>query len=678
MENPRRVSPVGYRKSAATMQHRSADDVELVTFQKRYRYYRVGKDAGRPSRSASPEQQARNRITVGEQRPSLEEEGTSPDLSPSGYVGSSSILSICPRFSPVISRKPIRPLDKDSSQFEFVKQLFMKLLASSECVEQLILQYYDSSRFTVIPRPLILDPITKFLRELGASEDEGAFLDNQLANARRNLHKRFPSLSAHTTATDFLGYFNGDSFRLEFVGLIFALAGVSFFYTEVGDVFDQQNFAAEMYTASKVCVGICEEYNQVNDLTVWSRYMNFILASNLFGDASNILYHRANEFIAELFVMGFHRLVSSPPNVPFFILETRKRIFASAVTRDKSLSTFLGRAPRIDCDFCDLTVPSDLDDDDVLLEGSRLDAALQDLDRDGWKRPTGTNEPFRPASLIRLRYQQAHLREKVLRLSLGNKTKSYSETLSGLYEEYHNALARVPSQYRYRGSAWGTSNPRLCVARLIVHLDYLYSGFLIERMLTQDGQMTMPCLLATSAKLLSGVLEFVQQQHCYPELRERFTWMFLFYGLPGAGTLATELHHSTLRGVPLQTSIPCANIIRDLSVLLAWFERKSFPDRPDFQVCVQISKVIGALLDDTLNRGLPSSQMAIQPERQQLNQHSPGLSRPHAADPVVDATHNALEMVQPLPDAMTSQDFLSWFDDLVWDDPSMSFDSIGA
>jgi hypothetical protein len=322
-----------------------------------------------------------------------------------------------------------------------VKQQFRKLLASSGCVEQLILQYYDSGRFTVIPRPLVLDPISTLLRELSARQNEEALLDSYLANARRNLHKRFPSLSAHTTVTEFFGYFNADNFRLEFVGLIFALAGVSVFYS-------QQNFAAEMYAASKVCIGICEEYNQVNDLTIWSRYMNFILASILFGDASmvltpspsrlgsahsvagNILYHRANEFTAELFVMGFHRLISSPPDVPFFILETRKRIFASAVAKDKSLSTFLGRAPRIDCDFCDLRTPFDLDDEEVLLEGSRLDTALQALDRDGWKRPTGVDEPIRPASLIRLRYHQAHLREKILRLSLGNRTKTFSETLS--------------------------------------------------------------------------------------------------------------------------------------------------------------------------------------------------------------------------------------------------------
>ncbi|EAW18823.1 uncharacterized protein NFIA_087790 [Aspergillus fischeri NRRL 181] len=324
----------------------------------KYRYYHGEKDVGRPSRSASPEKQPRSRTTVGEQRQSFDEEGTSPDLSPSGYVGSSSILSICPRFSPVISRKPAHPRDKDPWPFDAVKQQFRKLLASPERVDRLITQYYNSGRFTVIPRPLVLDPISALLRELIASQNEEAILDHHFQNARRNLHKRFPSLSAHTTVPDFLGYFTAENFRLEFVGLIFALAGVSVFYS-------QQSLAAEMYTASKICVGICEEYNQVNDLTVWSRFMNFILASILFGDAN---------------------------------------------------------------------------DEEVLLESSRLDAALQGLDRDGWKCPNGKDKPIRPASLIRLRYQQAHLRDKILRLSLGNRTQTFSETLSYAILTIYHAL----------------------------------------------------------------------------------------------------------------------------------------------------------------------------------------------------------------------------------------------
>ncbi|PKX99063.1 uncharacterized protein P174DRAFT_509149 [Aspergillus novofumigatus IBT 16806] len=295
----------------------------------KYRYYHVQKVAGRPSRSASPEKQPRSRITLRGQRRSLKEEGTSPDLSPSGYVGSSSILSICPRFSPVISRKPVHPRDKGTWPFEFVKQQFRKLLASSERVDQLIAQYYDSGRFTVIPRPLVLDPISALLRKLSASQNEEAILDHHVENARRNLNKRFPSLSAHTTFPEFLGLL-------------------------ASHLLSQ---GSPFFIASKVCVGICEEYNQVNDLTVWSRYMNFYF----------------------------------------------------------SIDSFWRR---------------EYDDEEVLLESSRLDAALQGLDRDGWKGPNGKDKSSRPASLIRLRYQQAHLRDKILHLSLGNRTKTFSETLS--------------------------------------------------------------------------------------------------------------------------------------------------------------------------------------------------------------------------------------------------------
>jgi hypothetical protein len=137
-------------------------------------------------------------------------------------------------------------------------------------------------------------------------------------------------------------------------------------------------------------------------------------------------------------------------------------------------------------------------------------------------------------------------------------------------------------------------------------------------------------------KLLSGVLDFIQQQHSRPKHYEGYAWLvstrhlhsilahgstciqFSYYGLPGAGILATELHHSTVSGNHLPTTTPRSQIIRDLSVLLAYFERQQLPVRPDFQVCVQISKVIAALLDDTLNHGLTSPGTNDQPRFPQL------------------------------------------------------------
>jgi hypothetical protein len=141
----------------------------------------------------------------------------------------------------------------------------------------------------------------------------------------------------------------------------------------------------------------------------------------------NTLYHRFNEFVAKLFIMGFHRLESSPPEVPFFILETRKRIFAFAVTRDKSLATFLGRPPRIGNDFCDRAMPLDIDDHEIIFQNSRLQAVLQSAGDGGWRNIIGRGEIIRQSSFLRLRYQQAALQETVLCLSLGNMGPSFSE-----------------------------------------------------------------------------------------------------------------------------------------------------------------------------------------------------------------------------------------------------------
>lgn len=252
-------------------------------------------------------------------------------------------------------------------------------------------------------------------------------------------------------------------------------------------------------------------------------------------------YHWFNQFVSELFILGFHRLVSSPPHCPFFVLETRKRIFAMAVAQDKSISTLLGRPPRIDSRFCDLTIPFDLDDDEVLLDGSRLETALNALDADGWKCYKEAGVTIRPAVLIRLRYRHALLQERVLGLWMTDRQSSFSETLqyarlllsvsitltktSEVYEEYELGETSIPPQYQYSGDIWNKSSPWLCVALLVADLSYLYSGFLLDRMLLQSSQISPTRLLGKSAKLLSGALEFIQRQSCHPELGGRFPWL---------------------------------------------------------------------------------------------------------------------------------------------------------
>lgn len=75
--------------------------------------------------------------------------------------------------------------------------------------------------------------------------------------------------------------------------------------------------------------------------------------------------------------------------------------------------------------------------------------------------------------------------------------------------------------------------------------------------------------------------------------------------------------------------------------------------------------MIGALLDDTLNRGLPDSTQ-LQPPQPQPHQERPELSG--------SLPHEGLDGLNLATDSTASQAFLSWFDELVWDYPAVDLE----
>jgi hypothetical protein len=166
-----------------------------------------------------------------------------------------------------------------SSRLAFAKHHFMSLCASYSKYRKLISHYCDHSRFFVIPRPLILKPFVALQDDL----EEGANLYSYLA---QNACKALPTISVNTSVEDFCGCLNGSGLRWEFVGLIFALAGLASVNSEAEKPFDNETFGADMYTASRICIEICEENNQLNDITIWLRHTHVSLTSNLFGDTS--------------------------------------------------------------------------------------------------------------------------------------------------------------------------------------------------------------------------------------------------------------------------------------------------------------------------------------------------------------------------------------------------------
>lgn len=74
--------------------------------------------------------------------------------------------------------------------------------------------------------------------------------------------------------------------------------------------------------------------------------------------------------------------------------------------------------------------------------------------------------------------------------------------------------------------------------------------------------------------------------------------------------------------------------------------------------------MIGALLDDTLNRGLP-------PDSTQLQHPHQDHERPEFSGTM---PYEGLDGLNLPTDSMASQAFLSWFDELIWDYPAIDLD----
>lgn len=126
--------------------------------------------------------------------------------------------------------------------------------------------------------------------------------------------------------------------------------------------------------------------------------------------------------------LGLHRLQISNAEIPFFLSETRKRLFTACYRTDKNMAMFLGRPPRLQDHFCDTDMPLDLEDDTLVLDPESLREVLPKLSSDGWGSGSIYEEGnIRPATAVRVRYMIAKLRERVVALFVGKKTKTFDE-----------------------------------------------------------------------------------------------------------------------------------------------------------------------------------------------------------------------------------------------------------
>lgn len=127
------------------------------------------------------------------------------------------------------------------------------------------------------------------------------------------------------------------------------------------------------------------------------------------------------------FALGLHQEnVKYAETYPFYQLEMRRRYAAQIYSMDKTISTILGRPPRISGSYCANIMPADIDDGVLLLEGDELDGSLRNVDTNGWN----MDRQFRGATWRRMKLIVSQFREEILGVCLGTHFTDDSERLA--------------------------------------------------------------------------------------------------------------------------------------------------------------------------------------------------------------------------------------------------------
>ena len=242
-----------------------------------------------------------------------------------------------------------------------------------------------------------------------------------------------------TTLQEMPSLFMGENLRWDTVGLILATARFSAIsLDEVGpdaekdlsQELDWKNIARKLLDAGDKCILFCEKVNTLNDITVWLITLNYILHTQVEGDAGElqVLSYVASLLIitsltTAIFALCLHQESNGPVRIPFFLLELRRRAFWFAYILDKNFATFLGQPPMINSSFCSRQVPLDIEDKQLAFSGSDLQEALSKFDADGWNLEGRVDRN----SWLRVSIICCKFREEILEISLGSSN-------AGLYD----------------------------------------------------------------------------------------------------------------------------------------------------------------------------------------------------------------------------------------------------
>ncbi|KAM0452570.1 hypothetical protein ACHAPV_009466 [Trichoderma viride] len=371
--------------------------------------------------------------------------------------------------------------------------------------------------------------------------------------------------------------------RWETVGIYFALIGMvlasaknfSTSFSGRQRFGDRKATSSDAFDACLRCEALCNRVGQMNDLSVWLAVLATTLSTWCFGDDSCQAWRLMGNLSSAIFALNYHKGFQDDINTPTYLVELRKRAIALSHELDKSLATFVGRPPRLNRNYCTIELPLDLSDSAIVGSAELLHLQISRLD-------------------------------EVLELSLGTMTQDLVHEAQEILTRSSSIWETMPHFMQYEPSLWGRMAPSTIIMLLSLKLEYLYSRFLLYKMLVNQSSGYRQALIQTSHETLGLVLSVMKKRDLIGSHRIDLEWTIVFYAMPCASVLILELFR--LASLPKPQPSVASNrstIIQDISVLISCCDWLTESGKGNYELCKQAQLIFSKALDQILNHEMP-------------------------------------------------------------------------
>ncbi|KAL7929788.1 hypothetical protein V8C35DRAFT_314797 [Trichoderma chlorosporum] len=360
--------------------------------------------------------------------------------------------------------------------------------------------------------------------------------------------------------------------------------------------------SSDAFDACLRCEALCNRVGQMNDLSVWLAVLATTLSTWCFGDDSCQAWRLMGNLSSTIFALNYHRGFQDDKSTPPYLIELRKRAIALSHELDKSLATFVGRPPRLNRSYCTIELPLDLPDSTIVGSAEVLELQKSRLDGNGWNKDMTVHPASRQRAIVWL----SSIREEILELSLGTVTQNLVHEAQGILTRLSSTWESMPPFMRYEPSLWGQVASSTILMLLSIKLEYLYSKFLLHKILVNQGSGYRHALIQISHETLALVLSAMKKRDLIGSHRIDLEWTIVFYAMPCACVLILELFR--LARLPKPQSSAASNrstIIQDISVLISCCDWLGESGKGNYELCKQAQLIFSKALDQILNHEMP-------------------------------------------------------------------------